>query len=261
MKTAETVLQTSLNEIDILKNEITQLKRQNAELQEQLAWFQRQIFGQRSERVVKDLDSKQPMFAGFDKIGKPLETEDTIDHSKAQSKRQKRKPTGKDEISLPEDIPTETIILDVDESEKTCPETGKPLVKIGEEITRKLACRPGSYFVKKYVRPKYASSSNPEAGISIATLPESLLDRCQADESFLSHILINKFANHIPLYRLSEMLQRDGVTISRQLLAKWVTRCGHALKPLYREMKKRILESNNVFMDESPIDGSVTFFL
>ena len=89
MKTAEKHIQAPLNEIDILKNEITQLKRQNAELQEQLAWFQRQIFGQRSERVVKDLDSKQPMFAGFDKIGKPLETEDTVDHSKPQDKRKK----------------------------------------------------------------------------------------------------------------------------------------------------------------------------
>jgi len=226
------------------------LSEQNARLKEQLEWFKRQIFGQRSEKVIKNIDENQLFFEGFDVISEPPEkTQTTV----TTHQRRKRSSTGKDTVSLPEDLPVETETLDIDESEKVCQTTGQPLVKIGEEVSRKLAYKPGSYFIKECIRPKYAFPKGSEEGIKTADLPESLLTRCQADESFLSYILVHKFANHLPLYRISEMLSREGIGISRQLLCKWVTRCGHALKPLYLEMKKHILESENVFVDESPV--------
>ena len=111
-------------------------------------------------------------------------------------------------------------MIEIPEEEKICPQTGKPLVKIGEEVTLKLAHRPGSYFLKEIVRPKYALPQGSEGGIRVALLPESLLTRCQADESLLADILTKKFADHLPLYRQAEMLAREGIYITHQTLSQ-----------------------------------------
>jgi hypothetical protein len=74
-----------------------------------------------------------------------------------------------------------------------------------------------------------------------------------ADESLLADIMVKKFADHLPLYRQSEIMSREGIKISRQLLAKWIVRAGLALKPLHELMTIKILESGNVFIDETPL--------
>jgi transposase len=90
-------------------------------------------------------------------------------------------------------------------------------------------------------------------GILTAELPDSLLPKCRADESLLAEIISQKFADHLPLYRIAESMGREGIGISRKLLSQWVVRCGIALRPLYREMVKRVLSSENVFIDETPV--------
>lgn len=145
----------------------------------------------------------------------------------------------------------ESQVLDIPEEAKTCPETGKPLVKIGEEVTSKLAHKPGSYFIKQIIRPKYALPN--QDGVCTASLPESLLDRCLADESLLADILVKKFGDHLPLYRQSEIMAREGNYISRQILSKWVLRAGLALKPLYNKLLASVLQSNHIFYDETPL--------
>ena len=80
-----------------------------------------------------------------------------------------------------------------------------------------------------------------------------MLERCQADESFLADLLTKKFCDHLPLYRQAEMLAREGIGISRQILCKWVVRAGLALKPLVDRMTSFLLSSGNVFVDESPV--------
>lgn len=228
---------------------ISQLETEVAYLKEQLAWFQRQIFGKRSEKVIANLNEQQLTFDGFETQAVKTEEKQTIEaHSRKKPLR-----NGQDKITLPPNLPVQRLVIDLSEEEKICSETGLALVKIGEEISLKLAYRPGSYFIKEIVRPKYALDQLGEKGIRTALLPESLLTRCQADESLLSDILVKKFADHLPLYRISEIFSREGIKVSRQILCQWVLRCGKALKPLYREMAHRLLESKNVFIDESPI--------
>lgn len=234
-----------------LKQDINVLRESMRYLEEQLAWFKRQVFGPKSEKTVKSLDESQLFFEGFDKlqVTKPEEKNIIPAHERKKPNR-----NGKDAITLPPDLPVELQVIDIPEEEKICAETGQPLVKIGEEVTLKLAQKPGSYFVKQIVRLKYALPKDSEGGIHIAPLPESLLTRCQADESLLADILTKKFADHLPLYRQAEMLAREGIKISRQMLSKWVVRTAMALEPLYDEMMRQIINSNNVFVDETPID-------
>lgn len=237
--------------LEQLLDEIKQLRTENSYLREQLAWFQRQIFGQRSEKFVDSSSQEQQLFfPGFENLpsSPPQEKQKIAAHERTKPTR-----NGQDKISFPLDLPVERQILDLSETEKVCSESGKPLIKIGEEVTQKLAYKPGSYYIKEIIRYKYALPEKNEGGIRIAPLPEGLLNRCQADESLLADILVKKFADHLPLYRQAEMMNRERINISRQILCQWVLRCGEALKPLYNEMSQRILQSENVFFDESPV--------
>ena len=218
-------------------------------LEEQLSWFKRQIFGQRSERVVADLDQEQLSFPGFENL------QTAIEEKKKNVAAHTRKPNrdGKDKIALHPDLPVKTIVLDLPEDKKVCPETGEALVQIGKEVSYKLAHQPGSYFIKEIIRPKYACPQKEEAGIFTADLPECILPKCRADNSLLAEIITQKFVDHLPLYRIVEIMGRQGVVISRKLLSQWVIRTGMALKPLYEEMQKHVLKSENIYIDEIPV--------
>ncbi len=218
-------------------------------LKEQIDWFKRQIFGKKSERVV-DANSEQLKFDGFETTGQQKAETQTI----PAHVRKKRTSTGEDAIKLPDDLPVETTVIDIPEEEKICKETGVPLEKIGEEVSHKLAHRPGSYFLKRIVRPKYAHPSREEKGIITAPMPDSLLPKCRADESLLADIITRKFVDHLPLYRIAEGFSRDQIFISRRLLSQWVVSVGLALRPLYVAMKERILKDDRLHIDESPVD-------
>lgn len=241
---------TPLQSVEQLKAANTQLQNENNYLKEQLEWFKKQLFGQKADKYVSTKSEQQLCFEGFDKIVPVEEKKQQI----SGHERQPRKSTGADTIKFPADLPIEQTIIDLSEGDKICPETGLPLVKIGEEITSKLAHKPGSYFIKQLVRPKYASPEREEAGVVVADLPDSLLKRCEADESLLAEILVQKFSDHLPLNRQVEIMERQGICISRQTLSKWVLRAGLALKPLYEQLKKQILQSNNIFYDETPVE-------
>jgi transposase len=250
--TASTItLEQYTREVSEVRRENSLLKEELRYLKEQVDWFKKQLFGQKADKFVEIKNEKQLFFEGFDKLATAaVEEKQAI----GSHERKKRKSNGQDKITLPADLPMERCILDLPEEAKVCPETGEALIKIGEEISSKLAHRPGSYFIKQIVRPKYAFPQKSEEGVKVADLPENLLSRCQADESLLADILVKKFADHLPLYRQSEMMAREGINISRQILSEWVIRVGMALKPLYNEMQKEILKSGNIFFDETPVD-------
>ncbi len=251
---AEEIVYTEELESKVIdqEKEILNLRNDLLYLKEQNEWFRRQIFGQRSEKIIDPLKPPPPLLPGLEEYFAALPQEEEKTKEVGDHKRKKQNRHGKDKISLPEDLPKETVVLDVPEEEKVCFETGKPLVKIGEEITSKLAHKPGSYYIKEFIRPKYAL---PEGeGINVSELPDSIIPKCRADESLLADILVKKFGDHLPLYRICEIFSRDGIGISRQLLSQWVLKVGVALRPLYNEMLKRIFKSKNVFADESPVN-------
>ena len=237
-----------MNALEELKKENQKLHQTIQVLQEQIDWFRRQIFGKRSEKIITN--ESQLVFNEL------IHHEEKIPHQKQTIKSHERvKPIrdGHDKVSLPPDLPIERVVIDLPKEQKVCQETGNPLVQIGEEISRKLAHKPGSYYVKEIIRPKYANPKKSEEGVKTADLPPSLLTRCQVDDSFLADLLVKKYADHLPLNRVSEIMGRDNIFISRQLLSQWVLKCGDALKPLHDEMTRQILKSENVFIDEIPV--------
>ncbi len=227
--------------------EVVVVKEENALLKQQLDWFKKQFFGSKSERVVSDSPQQLILFPEMTPVEKPKK------EKIAGYERGKGEPK-ETSITLPADLPVERIEIDLPAEEKVCKVTGEALVKIGEEVTRKLAHRPGSFYIKEIIRLKYAAPNQKEAGVQLAPLPPTLLNRCLADDSLLASILVSKFGDHLPLYRLSEILSREQIYLSRQLLSEWVVRAGKALYPLYQEMERRLIAGGTLFVDESPVD-------
>lgn len=234
------------SEVVVARAEVAIAKEENTHLKKQLEWFHKQFFGSKSERLVPDSPQQLILFPEMTPVSKPKKGKI------AGHERGKKEP--KESITLPDNLPVERIELDLPETEKVCKVTGEALVKIGEEITRKLAHRPGSFYIKEIVRFKYAAPIQKEAGIQIAPLPPTLLNRCLADDSLLASILVSKFGDHLPLYRLSEIVSREHVYLSRQLLSDWVIRAGKALYPLYQEMERQLIANGTLFIDETPVD-------
>jgi len=235
--------------IESLQTRLNACEQENLYLKEQLAWLTRQVFGKKSERVV-DANPEQLKLDGFENIS----SEKGKMHTIPAHERRTKSRTGEDTIRLPDDLPVETIVIDLPEEEKICKETGLPLQKIGEEVSHKLAHRPGSFFLKRIVRPKYAHPTREEKGVVVASMPDTLLPKCRADDSLIAEIATRKFVDHLPLYRIAENLARDGIKISRRLLSQWVVAAGLALYPLYQAMKQKILAGDRLHIDESPVD-------
>lgn len=238
------------------QEEIEQLKKLVASsadtiriLNEQLAWLKKQLFGKRSEKIIES-STTEIQLTLFE-----IPKEEVVTKTKTVEQHQRKQPNrnGQTKIDLPDDLPVEKILLDLPENEKVCQETGVPLIKIGDEISRKLAHKPGSYYIKEFIRPKYAHPKQSEKGVKTAELPEFLLNRTQVDNSFLAHLLVQKYCDHLPLYRISEILSRENIQISRQLLSQWTLKSAEALRPIYNEMRKQVLSNEAVFIDESPV--------
>jgi transposase len=224
-------------------------------VKEQLALLKKHIFGARSERIVADLVN-QPLLPDL-VLGPPASGPEPVTEQITYQRRKAPRNTGSDKISYPDHLPVTRIELDLPAEEKVCPETGQPLVCIGSDITRKLARKAEQYYIIEYIRPKYASKALPELGVKSASLPDAVINRCPVDESILSYVLTSKFADHLPLYRMTEILQRSDIKISRQTLSKWVLTLGEGLAPLYEAMKSLVLASGVIFVDESPINLQV----
>lgn len=226
-------------------SEVKELKSEIAYLKEQLEWFKRQLFGQKSERFVDEF-SNQPEL-GLEVTQEEVEEE--IEEVPAHKRKKSRKGISLNRFEIPDDLPRQEIFIDVDEKDKFCPETGEALVEFRKEECEKLAYKPGSYFVKKYIRPVYKSKSSCSPTITCASLPEMPIEKCRVDVTLLAFILVQKFADHLPLYRIEEIMKRSGINIQRQTLCGWVLKLGELLEPLYDEMFNQVLNGDRLFTD------------
>lgn len=219
--------------------------------QEQIEWLKRQLFGKKSERYVKD--DGQLYFPGFEDM-LPATPVEELTKPVCAHQRKKPKSSDKNAISYPDDLPVEVTVLDLPEEEKVDPVTGRAFICIGEDITERLAKKPSSFFIKQVVRKKYAIPQDPDAGIKVADLPSAFMPRCSVDESVVADVLVQKYCDHLPLYRQVEILFRDGIEISKQTLSSYVIKAAEVLQPLYVLLEKEVKASGNLFIDETPVE-------
>jgi transposase len=133
----------------------------------------------------------------------------------------------------------------------TCGRCGAELVTIGEDISEKLDCEPTRFFVRRQIRAKYACRSCET--VSAAPVPASIIDRGIAAPGLLAQVLVAKYADHLPLYRQSEIYRRSGVELARSTLAEWIGVTGVALQPLVDALRAELIGEPVLHADETPV--------
>ena len=222
-------------ERDHLASELNELKRQLKELK-------RMIFGSKSERFIPTDDGQLSLFEDVIAEKEEALEKHTIVYQREKAKKKKEQPV---RSSIPAHFPR---IEEIIEPENLDPNA----VKIGEEITELLEVKPLSIFVRRIIRPKYALPK--EQGIVIADLPSLPIPKGNAAASLLAFILISKFVDHLPLYRLLQIFKRQELIISKSTIGGWVSKTSELLQPLYDNFKDNFLEdADYIQADESPI--------
>jgi transposase len=123
--------------------------------------------------------------------------------------------------------------------------------KMGEEVTEELEYEPGKLFVNKIIRPKYAKANTE--GVVIAPMPERPLPKAIAGAGLLAQIVIDKYVDHLPLYRQMERFKREGVQLPYSTISDWVTASCRLITPLYDALLKKTLQSDYLHADETPL--------
>lgn len=230
---------------------IETLQQQVDGLKHQLEWFKRQMFGQKSERFAPEPDPSQlPLGA----VLVPTEQRPTPKHTVPAHTRRvaQRDAAGSDAESLPffdeSRVPVETI--EVMEPEVAALSADQYEV-IGQKVSYRLAQRPGSYVVIKYVRP--VIKRRDTQAISCASAPLGVIEGSRADVSFVAALVVEKFAYHNPLYRQHQRLTDNCITVSRPWLTQLAQQGISLLGPIYEAQFVSIRNSRVKAMDETPI--------
>lgn len=154
----------------------------------------------------------------------------------------KRKP-------IPDHIPRMEVELTPGNTE--CAQCGGKLRRLGEDVTEELEYVPGRFITNRIVRPRMACSGCD--CFTQAPLPSRPIERGRPGPGLLAHVLVNKYADHLPLYRQSQIFDREGLDLNRSTLADWVGKSSALLEPLADAIGQHVLAGQAIFADYTPV--------
>jgi transposase len=225
-------------------------------LKHQLEWFKNQMFGTKSERLSVLPDAKQLALGEI--LGAPPQ-------APLQKKRtvaaHTRRVTQRDAVGEGESVPffdetrvpIETIVVANPRAEGLTPDQFQ---EIGKKVSYRLAQRPGSYVVLKYVRSIIKVRETQV--ISCPPAPQGVIEGSRADVSFIAGLIVDKMSYYLPLYRQHQRLEDSGIDVSRGWLTQLVQKGIGLLEPIYEAQLDSIRESRVKAMDETPIKAGRT---
>lgn len=230
-----------------------QLKADNAVLKFRLEQLECMLFGAKSERFYSDTPPVEQLnLFEENTVEEPpsIPTQVVEQHERKVSKP-KNKPA---RLPLPEHLPREENIIE--------PEgLTDDMVKIGEERSEQLVYVPAQLHVEVTVRPKYAmptTQANQESGkspILIADMPERFIPKCIAHNTLLTSILVDKYVDHLPLYRTIERIFRlSQLRLPKSTVSGWVKQSATRLTLLYEKLVQSVLEVDYIQVDETRME-------
>lgn len=231
--------------------QIIELAQAHAVLKHQLAWFKRQLFGQKSEKRMVEANPAQMHLGELPIPEAAPQVSGKVISAHTRHARRTDYAAGENAPELFFDatkVPVETIAVANPEIEGLAPEQYEV---IGEKVSHRLAQRPGSYVVLKYVRPVIKRRDSET--IHCPPAPVGVIEGSRADVSFIAGLLLDKFAWHLPLYRQHQRLSDAGLRVSRPWLTQLAGQAAALLDPIYEAQLASIRTSRIKTMDETPI--------
>ena len=231
---------------DELVSVVDELSVLNMQLQHRLSVLEKMIFGPKHERFIPAVPANQlALDIAVETLG---ERQETITHVPAHD-RLEQVVVKKDRIHpgrnpLPASLPREDVVLEPTEDVTDC-------ICIGEEITEVLEIKAAEFFVKRFVRPKYARKN--DQGIAIADTQNRVIEKGIAGPSVLAMIIVSKFIDHLPIHRQLAIFKRIGIELKYNTVLDWSNQCLNVLVPLYDLLKKKVFESGYIQADETTL--------
>lgn len=257
-------------EIASLKNQICREQEKNKFLESEKSWLLEQLkelkrnrFGKKSERWESaeqltfnevEVESKKPDPAGdTEEDAQPenvqMKLSGAVTEPGTQVQGYTRKPRGH-RRALPAELPREIVKIELPK-DKCFAEDGTPLKVIGWEISEKLKYEPSKLSVLEIHRAKYGVDS----GDYVKTAPPAaaIIPKGIATPELLAAIAVSKYADGMPLYRIEEMLGRQGIDLTRGTMARWMVQTALAFRPVWNVLSDRLLASPYVACDETQV--------
>jgi transposase len=204
--------------------------------------LQRMLFGAKSEKVLRQIDQLELQL-------EELQAANAIEESKAVAPAERPVAAKPFRRPLPEHLPREVHThMPVHEA---CPDCGGRLRELGEDVAEMLEYVRACFKVIRHVRPKLSCDACDR--IVQAPAPSRPIDRGLAGPGLLAHVLVSKYADHLPLYRQSEIYAREGVDLDRSTLAGWVGATSELLAPLVAAVRDHVMSATKLHADDTPV--------
>ncbi len=218
---------------------IESLSQERDYLKSQVEMLKRMQFGQKRERFEGDPNQTALPFEA-----RPEELEQQQEEIREKIEYVRKRPNHKGRAKLPDHLPVEEIEIhpEGDLSGMVC---------IGKEVTEELECEPARFFIKRYIRFKYAAKNGE--GVRIAELPERVIEKGIPGSSLLAMILTDKYADHLPLYRQKQRFARENIQIASSTIDGWTKETLIKLEPLYEQLVFDTKAKGYLQVDETPI--------
>ena len=160
----------------------------------------------------------------------------------AETSKPKRRP-------IPDHVPRNEI--EITPTDGACGSCGGTLRRLGEDVTEELEYVPGRFVVNRITRPRFACSGCDR--FTQSPLPSRPIERGRPGPGLLAHVLVSKYADHLPLYRQSQLYAREGIDLERSTMADWVGRTTTLLAPLAEAVAKHVLDGAAIHADDTPV--------
>ena len=249
-----TELSTAAAELAAAKNGLVITQLTIEKLKAQIAKFRREKFGASSERVdraleqlelaLEEAETAKAEAVASEPQGPEPEAPNTDTPPAEDAKREKKR-----RRQLPQEFPRRDVVHRPPDVCKRC--GGTDLRDVSESVTEVLRYVPGYFEVDRHVRP--ACSCRKCEAMMQAPMPDLPIPRGMVDATFLAYIVISKFCDHIPLYRLAEICARRGLDIDRSQLAEWLGHVAWLLAPLVELIAAHVMAGRVIHCDDTPI--------
>ena len=219
---------------------------QNDRLRHLLLQLRRLHFGPRSERLPEE-----QLQLGLEALEQAIAKEDAQAEKRDPELRKdnaakRRASRG----ALPAHLPRIEVTLAPDDT--ACPCCRAAMTVIGEDSSERLDVIPAQFRVIVTKRPKLACRSC--AGIVVqAPAPARLIEGGIPTEAMIAHVLVARYADHLPLYRQAQILARQGVILERSTLSFWMGYAAAEVAPVVARLREMMLASTRIFADETVV--------
>jgi transposase len=217
-----------------------------------ISGLERARFGRRSEQLSEEAlqQESEELEQSLAEQSAKLNAAATALDKRTSEPSARAEPPKRNRGALPAHLPRVEVLVDVED--KNCPCCGKPLHVIGEDRAEMLDYVPAQLRVRVIRRPRYGCRGCEEAVVQ-APAPERPIDGGMATEALLAHVLVNKYSDHLPLYRQAQIFARAAVALDRSTLSNWVGRACWWLAPLHELLLSTVLSSPAVFADDTTL--------